>query len=144
MSMPLLLIAEDEPLIGIDWQDTLEGEGYAVAGPVRSCSDLLAALQDITPDVALLDYLLADGPCDAALRELIRRDIPVVICSGTAPAAEFAGVPLVAKPARIGAILAAVKAALQSRTARMVVGGSVMAGLAAAICFCEIGPHLHF
>ena len=48
----------------------------------RSCADALAWAEHATPDVALLDYLLKDGPCTALVRTLLRRGVPVLIYSG--------------------------------------------------------------
>jgi DNA-binding NtrC family response regulator len=56
--------------------------GLEVAGPFSSCADALAWAEHATPDVALLDYLLKDGPCTALVGTLLRRGVPVLIYSG--------------------------------------------------------------
>ncbi len=69
-------------LIGMDIEATLSEVGLEVAGPFCSCADALAWAEGATPDVALLDYLLKDGPCTALVRSLLQRGVPVLIYSG--------------------------------------------------------------
>jgi DNA-binding NarL/FixJ family response regulator len=79
---PCCLLAEDQVLIGMDIEAILSEVGLEVAGPFCSCADALAWAERATPDVALLDYLLKDGPCTALVRSLLRRGVPVLIYSG--------------------------------------------------------------
>jgi DNA-binding NtrC family response regulator len=79
---PCCLLAEDQVLIGMDIEAILSDVGLEVAGPFSSCSDALAWAEHAAPDVALLDYLLKDGPCTALVRILLRRGVPVLIYSG--------------------------------------------------------------
>ena len=78
--------------IGIALEDALADEGYTVAGPFASRSSACASLEDNTPDLALLDLLLRDGPCVELARTLRRRDVPGVFFSGFTPAE--GGLPL--------------------------------------------------
>jgi hypothetical protein len=66
----------------MDIEATLSEVGLEVAGPFCSCADALAWAEHATPDVALLDYVLKDGPCTALVRMLLRRGVPVLIYSG--------------------------------------------------------------
>jgi DNA-binding response OmpR family regulator len=52
---PLVLILEDEVLIGINLQDELQDAGYRVAGPFTTCAAALKWLQTATPDMAVLN-----------------------------------------------------------------------------------------
>ena len=79
---PRCLLAEDQVLIGMDIEATLDEIGFEVAGPFSSCADALAGAEQATPDVALLDYVLKDGPCTELVRTLLRRGVPVLIYSG--------------------------------------------------------------
>jgi DNA-binding NtrC family response regulator len=79
---PYCLLAEDQVLIGMDIEVILNEVGLEVAGPFSSCADALAWAEHATPDVALLDYLLKDGPCTALVGTLLRRGVPVLIYSG--------------------------------------------------------------
>lgn len=79
---PLVLVLEDEVLIGINLQDELQEAGYCVAGPFTTCADALDWLRTATPDVAVLDAALKDGSCREIAHELQRRSVPFLIYSG--------------------------------------------------------------
>jgi DNA-binding NarL/FixJ family response regulator len=55
------LLAEDQALIGIALEATLEEAGIPVIGPFACAADALAWTQQDTPCVAILDYKLKDG-----------------------------------------------------------------------------------
>jgi DNA-binding response OmpR family regulator len=78
----LVLVLEDEALIALNVQDELQDAGYAVAGPFSTCSAALEWLQTTTPDMAILDTTLKDGPCREIALELSRREVPFLIYSG--------------------------------------------------------------
>ena len=82
---PLCLLIEDQALIGMALEATLEDAGFRVAGPFMSNAEALAWLDQHTPDLALLDVLLKDGPCTSLVRALRRRSIPFAIYSGLRP-----------------------------------------------------------
>ena len=84
---PRCLIVEDQALISMLIEEQVEACGYTVAGPFASCQAALDFLRDGTPDLAIIDYLLADGPCLELARELASRSIPFVILSGFDPRA---------------------------------------------------------
>ena len=65
----LALLAEDEAIIALMAEDALAESGFTVAG-------------DNTPDVALLDVELRDGPCTEVARVLSERGVPLVFFSG--------------------------------------------------------------
>jgi DNA-binding response OmpR family regulator len=81
-SRPLVLVLEDEALIALNVQDELQDAGYEVAGPFSTCSAALEWLQTTTPDMAILDATLKDGPCREIALELSRREVPFLIYSG--------------------------------------------------------------
>ena len=81
-SRPLVLVLEDEALIAITLQDELQDAGYAVAGPFTTCATALEWLRTETPDVAILDAALKDGPCREIALELTRREVLFLIYSG--------------------------------------------------------------
>src|SRR5918998_1887406 len=82
---PLCLLIEDQALIGMALEASLEDAGFRVAGPFMSNAEALAWLETHTPDVALLDVLLKDGPCTAVARALRGRSVPFAIYSGLKP-----------------------------------------------------------
>ena len=81
-SNPLVLLLEDEVLIGLDLRDDLQDAGYRVEGPFTTCAAALDWLRMATPDTAILDAALKDGPCREIALELTCREVPFVIYSG--------------------------------------------------------------
>ena len=110
---PLVLVVEDEAMIGMMLEDELNDCSYSVAGPFPSCSSALTWLSANTPDLAVLDTWLQDGSCQVLASELRRRGIPFVVYSGVIDThmAELAGAPWVSKPAPGEALLAALTSA---------------------------------
>lgn len=106
-----VLVAEDEALISVILSGDLRDEGYVVAGPFSHCGDALTWLADDTPDVAIVDYMLRDGPCTMLVRTLRERGVPFVIFSGYARGpethSEFLDAPWFDKPASLDDLLAA-------------------------------------
>src|SRR5215217_5643585 len=81
-SRPLVLVVEDEVLIGLNLRDDLHDAGYRVEGPFTTCAAALEWLRTATPDMAILDAALKDGPCREIALELTRRKVPFLIYSG--------------------------------------------------------------
>ncbi len=102
-SRPLVLVLEDEALIGLNLRDDLQDAGYRVEGPFTTCTAALEWLETATPDTAILDAALKDGPCREIALELTRREVPFLIYSGYHEdrllLAEFPHVTWIEKPA---------------------------------------------
>ena len=100
---PLVLLAEADALIAMDLGEVLESEGYRVLGPFAKAADALARIERETPNLAIIDTLLKDGPSIELARELRQRGIPVLIHSVHRPdgslAPDFQTLPWVTKPA---------------------------------------------
>jgi DNA-binding response OmpR family regulator len=115
-----ILVAEDEAIISVILSGDLRDEGYVIAGPFSRGDEALAWLADQTPDLAIVDYMLRDGPCTALTRTLRERGVPFVIFSGYARGPdtpdEFRDVPWFDKPASLDDLLAAL-ADLSARAA---------------------------
>ncbi|EIM30844.1 response regulator [Microvirga lotononidis] len=79
---PLVLVLEDEALIALNLQDELQDAGYGVAGPFVTCAAALEWLGTNSPNTAILDATLKDGPCREVALELSRREVPFLIYSG--------------------------------------------------------------
>ena len=77
----LALIAEDEAAISLALEDSLRDAGFRIAGPFAHCARALEWLTAATPDVALLDVELADGPCTEVALTLQERAVPIVFFS---------------------------------------------------------------
>ena len=80
----MVLLAEDEGLISLALEDALDEAGFRIAGPFAHCAHALEWLQHNTPDAALLDIELADGPCTEVARILHRRGVLIVFFSAGA------------------------------------------------------------
>ena len=117
-----ILVAEDEALISVILSGDLSDEGYLIGGPFSRAGDALAWLADHTPDVAIVDYMLRDGPCTTLTRALRERGVPFVIFSGYARGAdiedELRDAPWFEKPASSDDLLAALAALATSLRAK--------------------------
>jgi DNA-binding response OmpR family regulator len=106
-----VLVVEDEPLISLILAGDLRDEGYVTAGPFSRCDETLAWLQHDTPDLAIIDYMLRDGPCTRLARILSERGVPFVVFSGYPRGPdmpeEFGNAPWFEKPASLDDLLAA-------------------------------------
>lgn len=99
----LVLLAEADPLIGLDVAEALETAGYRVAGPLRKAVEVEAWLDRWTPALAVIDVELADRSSAAAAWVLRGRLIPFLVHTAlagheTLPEV-FAGAPRLSKPA---------------------------------------------
>lgn len=77
-----ILVAEDNVIIALDLVAELEDSGARVIGPTARVSDGLALLEGATPDGAILDVDLLDGPVTALAEQLLARQVPCVFCTG--------------------------------------------------------------
>jgi DNA-binding NtrC family response regulator len=81
-SKPCCLVAEDQALIALALEASLEDGGIGIAWPFGSCAEALAWVERQTPELAILDYKLQDGPCTDLAKALLWRGVPVIIYSG--------------------------------------------------------------
>ncbi|WP_349368970.1 response regulator [Salinarimonas sp.] len=98
---PRALVVEDEVLVAMMLEDTLDTLGYAVVGPAHRLRDGLAAVEREAIDVAVLDVNL-DGARSLPIADaLAARGIPFVFATGYGEAG-LAGAhpdaPVVRKP----------------------------------------------
>lgn len=78
-----VLVAEDEPLLALELEETLRGLGCEVLGPVPTLEEALHLAA--TPgriDAAVLDINLAGRPSFPVADHLAGRDVPVVFATG--------------------------------------------------------------
>ena len=110
------LIVEDELLIGVDLEDTIQSAGFEVRW-VASLKRALASVDQNPPDVAVIDVALHDGSSTELARELMRREIPFVVHSGfpaeDAPS-DLRGITWLSKPSEPSAVLDAINKALRA------------------------------
>jgi DNA-binding response OmpR family regulator len=109
--MKQVLIAEDEAAISLWLEDVLAEAGYAIAGSFARRAPAETWLRTNTPDLAVLDAELGDGPCVDLARTLRERGVPVLIFSGQSAhsglPSDLRSLPWVGKPAKAGDLLAA-------------------------------------
>lgn len=80
---PVVLVIEDDVLIGLSLQDDLEDAAFEVAGPFTSCDHAKSWLEHATPTLAILDIHISGETCEAIAAELNRREVPLVVFSGS-------------------------------------------------------------
>jgi DNA-binding response OmpR family regulator len=104
----IVLVAEDEALIGMTMEDALTQAGYTVAGVFPTSTAALEWLEDRHADAAVLDVHLRDGDCVELLRELKARAVPLLLYSAFSRVPdEFRDLPRVMKPWPIGEVVKA-------------------------------------
>lgn len=82
-SLPTVLIVEDEMLVAIDLEASLEEHGYR---PVGIAADMTRAMELATarPDVALVDCNLRDGPTGPMIGRMLGRNYGTTVIFLTA------------------------------------------------------------
>jgi DNA-binding response OmpR family regulator len=88
MIQPCCMIVEDQALIGLSLEASLEEAGFTVAGPFMSCAQTLQWLERNSPDLAVLDIMLKDETSLRIAHELKNRGVPFAVYSGLPPKAE--------------------------------------------------------
>jgi PAS domain S-box-containing protein len=98
---PRVLLVEDEALVAMMIQETLNEFGFQVIGPVSTASEALAAARNSHFDAAVLDINLGDGLVYTVAEILGKRGVPFVFVTGydvDSVDARFSGVPVLQKP----------------------------------------------
>ncbi len=80
---PRILVVDDEPFIGLLYQEEFEEEGYEVKVVSRG-GTVLAVLDGFEPDLVTLDIKMPDVNGIEMLRVLKERrgNLPVILCTG--------------------------------------------------------------
>ena len=76
-----VLIAEDEPVIAMDHAVLLTQAGAEIVATCATVQGAVDCIRDKLVDVAVVDYLLADGNSEPLQTALKRRQIPFVMVS---------------------------------------------------------------
>ena len=105
-----VLIVEDDPIIALDFEDTILGFGVRAVRTAQSVAKALALIAERPPDFALLDVSLVREKSFAIAERLDALKIPYAFVTGYGaevrlPAA-FANTPRLAKPYSTEALLA--------------------------------------
>ncbi len=103
MSAPSILVVEDEALVALDLEYTLEDMGWRVAGSMGGVLSALAWLngRDAGPDAALLDVNLGGEMVFPVAEALALRQIPFAFATGYADLvseSDYAHAPVLTKP----------------------------------------------
>ena len=97
-----VLIVEDDPIIALDFEDTILGFGVKTVRTAASVARALALIADRPPDFALLDVGLISEKSFAVAERLEALKIPFVFVTGygadTLLPPAFAGKPRLPKP----------------------------------------------
>ena len=129
MEQPVILIAEDEPIVGLDLCDTMAEAGYLIEGPHGDLNSAMLAFQKRKPDLAILDIRLHDTVVYPFAEKLIAEDVPVIFHSGHLPLEEvsdrFPNTLALAKPCPPGDIITQVHRTLHPDDADLQVTATV-------------------
>ena len=114
-----VLIAEDEPLVGLFLTDVVEEQGFAAIGPAATPESAVAMAAETPPQIAIIDaHLGAKGDGIALAEELQRaHGTPIIFLSGDAslsdnPAAHAVNpLAILQKPCPPGELEAALRTA---------------------------------
>ena len=127
MVQPCCMIVEDQALIGMSLEASLEEAGFHVAGPFMSSAQALKWLENAEPDLAVLDVMLKDGTSVRIARELKSRGVPFAIYSGLPPDSnrppELQDVPWLEKPARRETLVTVLEQLVEPRPALAALSG---------------------
>ncbi|MBR0824981.1 response regulator [Bradyrhizobium manausense] len=108
-----VLIAEDDPIIAIDFEDRLLSFGVKHVRTVASVARALQEIERREPDFALLDVELVREKSFAIAERLTALKIPLVFVTGygaeVSIPAQFAKVPRLQKPCPSDALEAALR-----------------------------------
>lgn len=97
--MSRVLLVEDEPLIAWMISDWLSERGCEIIAMPLTSRDALRAVDSGTPDIALVDFMLGDGPAHSLIAYLTARRIPFLLISGhQLEGEELAGIECLSKP----------------------------------------------
>lgn len=95
-----ILIVEDDGLIALDIETTLQAAGAARVTSLATAEDALRSLEETSFDAAVLDLHLGRGGFSYEVAgRLKEKGVPFVLSSGTAEVSDaFRDVPMVMKP----------------------------------------------
>jgi CheY-like chemotaxis protein len=114
-----VLIVEDDPIIALDFEDTILGFGVKTVRSAGNVAAALAAMAARQPDFALLDVALAREKSFAVAERLDALKIPFVFVTGyggdaSVPAA-FADRPRLGKPCTADELQAPLRRAIGTK-----------------------------
>ena len=115
MTIRNILLLDDEAIIAMDLEMTLEAHGFSVLGPCNSVDDAKEVIAAHRPDLAVLDNNLGNGETSFDLAaDLVELGVPVVFLSGysantVAVPLRLADAPRLTKPINEQDLIAAIR-----------------------------------
>lgn len=117
-----VLVIEDQFLIAIDTEQALRKAGAVDVRLASSVGDALRMLASFAPDVAVLDFVLADGTGVDVAKVLTERQVPFVFATGYGDGAPipatYGHVPVVRKPFSVDDLISQLNLAAGSAARR--------------------------
>jgi light-regulated signal transduction histidine kinase (bacteriophytochrome) len=105
-----ILLVEDQSLIAMDVEEMLRELSCAEVMTAASVSHAIRLMDEVTPDLAVLDFNLGGETSEAIADELLRRSVPFVFATGYSDSSgvprRFASIPVVKKPMTLEALSA--------------------------------------
>ena len=80
-----VLLIEDEPIVAMGIADQLVEVGAIIVGPFGTVRQALKAVQAVELDVAVVDFVLADGDSVPVQDALDRKGVPFVVLTAYPP-----------------------------------------------------------
>jgi len=120
MSDVEILILEDEALIAMDIQMTLEDAGHNSISVCSSVDDAMILIEKDLPKVAVLDFNLGNGTTSVSVAEkLSENGVPFIFLSGYTESTvripdEFSSAGRLAKPFQSAELVSKVRSTLKS------------------------------
>lgn len=85
----VILVVEDEPLIGLDLTMTLEEAGASVIGPIATVAAALSVVETSRPSAAILDVRLGREEVGPVAAALAAKGVPFVFHTGHGSSTEL-------------------------------------------------------
>lgn len=108
-----VMLVEDDIMIALDIEQSLEDAGALVFGPHAALEDAIAAALSAQVDVAVLDIDVMGGEVFPAAEILLRRGIPFVFFTGRPDRdvlrSRFSSIPVCRKPAAMPHLMGAIE-----------------------------------
>ena len=107
-----VMLVEDEPLVTMAYEDALDGTEFSLAAILLCNKEAVGWLSRRKPDLAIVDYVLGDGPCHPVIERLRELRVPFLVVSGVGdpPDKDLLGAPWLSKPFRGSGLLNALRA----------------------------------
>ena len=109
-----ILVVEDEALLLMQLEQTIEAEGHDIVGTALSAGEAITLARALEPDVALIDLQLLDGPTGLDIARFIRAEQKTLVVFITANASRIpedyeGAVGLISKPFSQAGIVATLR-----------------------------------